>query len=178
LFTDSVDVDQHCKNKKLGIKYQQEGVVPDLLIFLQRTSDSANKRSRMTRRGPQRASLRHSMDLAVLYIPIKQIGDHALPQRGYSLGTPEGAEGGGATPGDTRPGRQRERAQESMDQTSSKHTFTSRHGFISNRSPNQKDIAGKHRADSGTSRAGKADKKQLQKGSRSHGMQKLGDILL
>jgi hypothetical protein len=28
----------------------------------------------------------------------KQIGDHALPQRGFGLGTPEGAERGGATP--------------------------------------------------------------------------------
>jgi hypothetical protein len=42
-----------------------------------------------------------------------------------------------------------------MHQTSSKHTFTSRHGRISNRSPNQKDIAGKNRADSSTNRAGK-----------------------
>jgi hypothetical protein len=31
----------------------------------------------------------------------KQIGDHALPQRGFGLGTPEGAEGEGATPGNT-----------------------------------------------------------------------------
>jgi hypothetical protein len=43
-----------------------------------------------------------------------------------------------------------------MHQTSSKHTFTSRHGRISNRSPNQKDIAGKNRADSNTNRAGKS----------------------
>jgi hypothetical protein len=41
-----------------------------------------------------------------------------------------------------------------MHQTSSKHTFTSRHGRISNRSPNQEDIAGKNRADGGTNRAG------------------------
>jgi hypothetical protein len=43
-----------------------------------------------------------------------------------------------------------------MHQTSSKHTFTSRHGRISNRSPNRKDIAGKNRADSHTNRAGKS----------------------
>jgi hypothetical protein len=85
-----------------------------------------------------------------------QIGDHALPQRGFGLGTPEGAETGGVTPGNTRPGRQQERAQATMHQTSSKHTSASRHGRISNRSPNQKDIAGKNRADSSTNRAGKS----------------------
>jgi hypothetical protein len=80
----------------------------------------------------------------------KQIGDHALPQRGVGLGTPEGAEGGGAASGNTGPGRQRERAQATVQQTSSKHTFTSRHVRINNRSPNQKYIAGKNRADGGT----------------------------
>jgi hypothetical protein len=59
---------------------------------------------------------------------IKHIGDHALPQRGCGLGTPEGAEGGWATPGNTERGRQRQRAQATLHQTSSKHTFTSRHG--------------------------------------------------
>jgi hypothetical protein len=29
----------------------------------------------------------------------KQIGDHALPQRGFGLGTPEEAEGGGGIAG-------------------------------------------------------------------------------
>jgi hypothetical protein len=32
----------------------------------------------------------------------KQIGDHALPQRGFGLSTPEGAEGGWTTPGETQ----------------------------------------------------------------------------
>jgi hypothetical protein len=31
----------------------------------------------------------------------RQVGDHALPQRGFGLSTPEGAEGGGATSGNT-----------------------------------------------------------------------------
>jgi hypothetical protein len=84
----------------------------------------------------------------------KQIGDHALPQRGFGLGTPEGAEGWWATPGNTGGGRQQERAQATVHQTSSKHTFTSRHGRISNRSPNQEDIAGKNGADSGTNGVG------------------------
>jgi hypothetical protein len=41
-----------------------------------------------------------------------------------------------------------------VHQTSSKHTFTSRHGRISNRSPNKKYVAGNNQADSGTTRAG------------------------
>jgi hypothetical protein len=89
----------------------------------------------------------------------KQIGDHASPQRGFGLGTPEGAEGGGqrrATPGNTRRGQQRERAQATVHQTSSKHTCTSRHGRISNRSPNQKDIAGRKRAHSNRNRTGRS----------------------
>jgi hypothetical protein len=57
----------------------------------------------------------------------KQIGDHALHQRGFGLGTLEGAERGWATPGNTGRGRQRERAQATVHQTSSKDTFTSRH---------------------------------------------------
>jgi hypothetical protein len=83
----------------------------------------------------------------------RQIGDHALPQRDFGLGTPEGAEGGWATPGNTGRGRQRERAQAAVHQTSSKHTFTSKHGRISNRRSNQKDTAGKHRAHSNRNRA-------------------------
>jgi hypothetical protein len=66
----------------------------------------------------------------------EQIGDHALLQEGFGLGTPEGAEGGGATRGNMGRGRQPERAQATVHQTSSKHTFTSRHGGISKRSPN------------------------------------------
>jgi hypothetical protein len=49
-----------------------------------------------------------------------------------------------------------------------KNTVSSRHGRISNRSPNQKYIAGKNRAHSNTSRA---ETEMRQKGSRSHGMQ-------
>jgi hypothetical protein len=52
----------------------------------------------------------------------RQIGDHALPQRGFGLCTPEGAEGGWATPGNTGRGRQRERTQAPVHQTSSKHS--------------------------------------------------------
>jgi hypothetical protein len=51
----------------------------------------------------------------------------------------------GATPSNTGRG-QREGAQATVHQTSSKHTLTNRHGRISNRSSNQKDIAGKNRA--------------------------------
>jgi hypothetical protein len=61
-----------------------------------------------------------------------------LTPEGLRLGTPEGAEVGGATPGNTRPGRQRERAQANMHQTNIKHTFTCRQCRISNRSPNQR----------------------------------------
>jgi hypothetical protein len=84
----------------------------------------------------------------------RQIGDHALPQWGFGLGTPEEVVGGRATPGNTGRGRQRERAQTTVHQTSSKHTFTSRHGRISNRCPNQQDITGKNRAHSNRNRAG------------------------
>jgi hypothetical protein len=48
----------------------------------------------------------------------KQIGDHALPQRGFGLGTPKGAEGAGATPGNTGRGRQQERAQATVARNS------------------------------------------------------------
>jgi hypothetical protein len=85
---------------------------------------------------------------------IIRIGYHVLSQGGSGLGTPEGAEGRGATRGNTGRGQQRERAQATVHQTSSKQTFTSRHGRISNRSPNQKDIAGKNRAHSSRNRVG------------------------
>jgi hypothetical protein len=44
--------------------------------------------------------------------------------------------------------------QATVHQNSSKHTFTSRHGRISSRSPNQKDIVRKNRAHSNRKRAG------------------------
>jgi hypothetical protein len=84
----------------------------------------------------------------------RQIGDHALPQRGFDLGTPEVAEGMRATLGNTGRGWQREGAQATVHQTSSKHGFTSRHCRISNTQPNQKDITGKKRAHSKRIRAG------------------------
>jgi hypothetical protein len=69
----------------------------------------------------------------------------SLSLRGFGLGTPEGEEGGGAAPGNTGRG-----AQATVHQTSSKFSlnahvhrfvffFTSKHGHISNRSPNQKE---------------------------------------
>jgi hypothetical protein len=79
------------------------------------------------------------------------IGDHASPQDGFGLSKPREAEGGG---GNTGRGRKRERAQETAQQASSKHAFASRHGSISNGSPNQKDIAGKNRAHSSKNRVG------------------------
>jgi hypothetical protein len=84
----------------------------------------------------------------------RQIGDHTLPQWGFGLGTPEGAEGGWAAPGNTGRGRQRERAQATVHQTSSNHACTSRHCRISNRCANQKDKTGKNRAHSNRNRAG------------------------
>jgi hypothetical protein len=57
----------------------------------------------------------------------KQIRDHALPSEGFGLGTPEGEEGWGVTPGNTGRGQQREGTQATVHQTSSKHTFTNRH---------------------------------------------------
>jgi hypothetical protein len=57
-----------------------------------------------------------------MHVKKRQIGDHALPQRSFGLGTPEGAEGGGAAPGNHGRGRQREKAQATVHQTSSKHT--------------------------------------------------------
>jgi hypothetical protein len=67
-----------------------------------------------------------------------------------------------------------------VHQTSSKHAFTSRHGRISNRCPNQKDITGKNRAHSNRDRAGTsaqeaeriARKKKLFKSSRMQSLQK------
>jgi hypothetical protein len=84
----------------------------------------------------------------------KQTGDHAIPQEGFGLDTLEVAQGGRATTGITGRGRQGERTQGSVHQISSKLTGTSRHGRSCNRSPNQKDIAGKNRAHSSTNRVG------------------------
>jgi hypothetical protein len=61
---------------------------------------------------------------------------------------------GGRKGGNSGGGQQREMVQAAVHQTSSKHTFTSRHGRISNRSPNQKDIAGKNRAHNSRNRLG------------------------
>jgi hypothetical protein len=60
----------------------------------------------------------------------------------------------GATPGNAGRGRQQESAQSVAHPASSKRAGTSRHGRISNRSPNQKYIVGKNRAHSSTNRAG------------------------
>jgi hypothetical protein len=73
----------------------------------------------------------------------KQVGDHAFPQEGCGLDNPEGVEGGWTTPGNTGRERQRERSQATVHHTS-KHTFTSRHGRVSDRSPNHGTFAKGH----------------------------------
>jgi hypothetical protein len=76
----------------------------------------------------------------------KRIGDHALPQGGFSLGTPKGAEGGGGNARQHGTRAATREAQATAHQASSKRISTNRHGRISNRSSNEKDIAGKNRA--------------------------------
>jgi hypothetical protein len=81
-----------------------------------------------------------------------QIGNHALPEVGFGLSTPRGAERGGATPRNTGRGRQGERLQAAGHQVSSKRGVTNRHCRISNISPNQQEIAGNNRAHSNAKR--------------------------
>jgi hypothetical protein len=59
-----------------------------------------------------------------MHTPLKknQIGDHALPQRGFGLSTPSGAERKGATPSNTRHRRQRESRQRAAHEPRSGHT--------------------------------------------------------
>jgi hypothetical protein len=63
----------------------------------------------------------------------KRIGDHASPQKGFGLSTPRGAEGGGATPGNTVQEWQRERLQAAAHQASSNQALTNMHIRIGNR---------------------------------------------
>jgi hypothetical protein len=83
-----------------------------------------------------------------------EIMDHASPQKGFGLSAPRGVEGRAPMVSNTRPGRQRERVQGTAHQASRNLAFTSRHRRISNRSPNQNDIAGKNGAHSSTNRPG------------------------
>jgi hypothetical protein len=79
-------------------------------------------------------------------------GTTPYPRRASASAPPKGRKEGGQRRA-TRDQGGSERGRKQLC-TSSKHTFTSGHGRISNRSPNQKDIAGKKRALSSTNRAG------------------------
>jgi hypothetical protein len=91
-----------------------------------------------------------------------QIGDHALPQRGFGLSTPSGAGRKGATPSNARHRRQRESRKRAMHEPRSKHTRARRPSVIRHRSSNQENKGGKNGADSITTAAGAA----LQEGKR------------
>jgi hypothetical protein len=91
-----------------------------------------------------------------------QIGDHALPQRGFGLSTPSGAERKGATPCNTRHRRKRKSRQRAMHELRSEHTRARRHSVIRHRSSNQENKGGNHGTDSITPGAGTA----LQEGER------------
>jgi hypothetical protein len=102
-------------------------------------------------------------------VKYKQIGDHALPQRGFDLGTPKGAEGGGATPGNTRPGRN----ERGLKQLCTKPAANTRSpvgtAASAKEAPTKKIKHARTEQAAAETERGKADKKQ--KGSRSHGMQ-------
>jgi hypothetical protein len=66
-----------------------------------------------------------------------QIGHHAIHQEGFRLSTPRETELGRATLGVMRQGRERERAQATAHQASSKRVGISMYGYISNRCLNQ-----------------------------------------
>jgi hypothetical protein len=59
--------------------------------------------------------------LANMLIKKNQIGDHALPRRGFGLSTPSGAERKGATLSNTRHRRPRESRQRASHEPRSKH---------------------------------------------------------
>jgi hypothetical protein len=60
-----------------------------------------------------------------------QIGDHALPQRGFGLSTPSGAERKGASPSNTRHRRQHESRQRATHEPRT-HTQARRHNVGNN----------------------------------------------
>jgi hypothetical protein len=79
-----------------------------------------------------------------------EIGTTPYPRRASASAPPMGRkEGGNARQHGTRAATREGARNCAPDQ---QRTFTSRHGRISNRSPNQKDIAGKNRAHSSTNK--------------------------
>jgi hypothetical protein len=116
----------------------------------------------------------------------KQIGDHALSQRGFGLSTPSEAERKWATLSNTRHRRRRESRQRALSNTRHRrrresrqratheprreHTRARRHSVVRHRSSNQENKGGNNGAYSIMLGAGTALQKE--KGSRSQGMQR------
>jgi hypothetical protein len=79
----------------------------------------------------------YRLPTVVLKNKTPQIGDNALPQRGFSLSTPSGAEQKGPTPSNTRNRRQRESRRRATHKPRSEHTRARRHSIVRHRSSNQ-----------------------------------------
>jgi hypothetical protein len=101
--------------------------------------------------------LHHFMHINSCYPEGKiHIGDHVLPQRGFGISTPSGAEREGTTPSNTRRKLQHESRQRAMHEPRSEHTRTRRHSVFRQRSPNQENKGSKSGANSITLGAGTA----------------------
>jgi hypothetical protein len=96
-----------------------------------------------------------------------QIGDHALPQRGFGLSTPSGEEGKGATPSNTRHRRQRESRQRATHKPRSEHTQARRQSVTEAPTKGTKAAITEHTA----SRREREQLCKKEKGSRIQGMQ-------